>query len=158
MIIPSSPQINSAFEINRRFSFAMRSLGVGAKGAKQFCGLMDLPPSIVQSSYDVIQQNILVASNAVAEVLMRDAAKEEKLRTSLENEVEDITELSVSGDGTWQKRGFSSAFGVSTLIGVHSKKVLDVNVKSSYCKSCEVWEKRRSDAEYEEWKQEHEKN
>lgn len=33
--------------------------------------------------------------------------------------------LTVSGDETWKKRGFSSLFGVSTLVGKYSKKVLE---------------------------------
>lgn len=49
------------------------------------------------------------------------------------------------------------AFGVSTLIDMHSKKVQNVNVKSSYCKACETWKKRQGDEEYKEWRQEHEK-
>lgn len=156
-LIPSSLFINNSFEINRRFSFAMRCIGVGANGGKRFCALMDLPSPVTQSTQDLIQQNIYTSSKAVAEILMKNAVKEEQQRTSTEQEVEDVTELSVSGDGTWHKRGFSSAFGVATLIGVHSKKVLDINVKSSYCKACEIWKERQDDAEYEEWKEKHEK-
>ncbi|XP_070159831.1 LOW QUALITY PROTEIN: uncharacterized protein [Polyergus mexicanus] len=155
-LIPSCPQIGSAFEINRRFTFAMRCIDQGANGEKKFCGLMDLPPPVAEKSHNEIQKNIHVASKAVAELLMRDAVKEEQLRTSLEQEVDIVTELAVSGDGTRQKRGFTSAFGVCSLIGIHSKKVLDVNIKSAYCKACEVWGKKQDTEEYNEWKIEHE--
>jgi len=33
--------------------------------------------------------------------------------------------------------------------------VLDVCVKSKYCKSCEYWEKKKDTAEYEDWAEEH---
>ena len=62
------------------------------------------------------------------------AAKEEKKLTCDENGVEDTIHVNVSGDGTWKKRGYSSLYGVSTLIGYYSGKVLDVFVKCSYCK------------------------
>ncbi|XP_077257590.1 uncharacterized protein LOC143894826 [Temnothorax americanus] len=156
--ISSCPKIGLSYEINRRFSFAIRCLGHGASGEKKFCGLMDLPPPVAQKSHDEIQKNIHIASKAVAEMSMKDAVQEEQLRMSLEQEVENVTDLCVSGDGTWQKRGFSSLYGVCSLIGAHSKKVVDVNVKSSYCKQCEVWEKKKNTEEYNEWKIEHESN
>lgn len=37
---------------------------------------------------------------------------EEKQLTSFENDLQDTTDVSVSGDGTWKKRGFSSLCGV----------------------------------------------
>lgn len=41
--ISSCPYIQTAYEINTRFCFAMRLLGIGLNRAKKFCGLMDLP-------------------------------------------------------------------------------------------------------------------
>lgn len=77
---------------------------------------------------------------------------------NLEQEVEMTTDLSVSGDGSWQKREFSSLYGVCSLIGVHSKKIVDINIKSSYCKQCKVWAKKKDTEEYNDWKIEHESN
>lgn len=157
-LIPSCAKIGLAYEINRRFAFAMRCLGQGANAEKKFCGLMDLPPPVTQKAHDKIRNNIYEASKTVARLLMKQAVKEEQQRTSLEEEVDgEITDLGVPGDGTWQKRGYTSAFGVCSLIGVHSNKVLDVNIKSAYCKTCEVWSKHDGTEEYNEWKNEHEK-
>ncbi|EFN69934.1 hypothetical protein EAG_00287, partial [Camponotus floridanus] len=64
--------------------------------------------------------------------------------------------LTVSGDGSWRKRGFSSLFGLVTLIGWYTGKVLDVCVKSKYCKVCEYWKKKEGTAEYEEGFVDHE--
>lgn len=100
----------------------MRYLDHGSTGERKFCCLMDRPPPVTQSTHDEIQKNIYTASKAIAEVSMRDAVEEERLRTSLEEGKENIMELVVSGDGTWQKCGFSSLFGICSLIGVHSKK------------------------------------
>jgi len=153
--VSSCPKIGLSYEINRRFSFAMRCLGQGASAEKKFCGLMDLPPPVAQKSHNEIQNNIYTASKANAELLMKDAVQEEQLKTSMEQEVENATDLGVSGDGTWHKRGFSSLYGVCSLIGVHSKKIVDVNVKSSYCKECEIWVEKKDTEEYREWEIEH---
>jgi len=44
--IDSCPLISNAYEVNRRFIFSMRLLGIGLNGAEKFCGLMDLPRPI----------------------------------------------------------------------------------------------------------------
>lgn len=54
-----------------------------------------------------------------------------------------------------EKRGFSSLFGVTSLIGYFTGKVLDIFVKSSYCHECKTWESKLDSAEYEEWHEAH---
>ncbi|XP_046737742.1 uncharacterized protein LOC124406386 [Diprion similis] len=66
--------------------------------------------------------------------------------------------FSVSGDGTWKKRGFKSLYGVTTLIGYYSGKVVDLVVKSSYCQGCTFWKNKTHTKEYEEWFEDHEEN
>jgi len=87
----------------------------------------------------------------VAEILFKKTVKEEIAETCKAKNLDKITELTVSGDGTWKKRGFSSLFGVSSIIGYYTGKVIDVFVKSSYCKVCEYWSKKEGSEEYEEW-------
>ncbi|GFU20486.1 uncharacterized protein TNCV_2522251 [Trichonephila clavipes] len=47
--------------------------------------------------------------------------------------------LTVSGDGTWKTRGYSSLIGVRTVIGAETGKVLDREVLSSFCKGCDSY-------------------
>lgn len=61
----------------------------------------------------------------------------------------------MSGDETWRKRGFSSLYELVTLIGWHTGKVLDILIKSKYCKACEIWEKKADTPEYLLWKESH---
>ena len=49
------------------------------------------------------------------------------------NEVADIV---VFCDGTWQRRGFSSLNGVMTVIASDTGKCVDYRVKSKQCASC----------------------
>ncbi|CAG5109337.1 Protein of unknown function [Cotesia congregata] len=58
----------------------------------------------------------------------------EKDLTSKEEKSE--TNLTISGDSTWKKRGLTSRFGIVTLAGKYSKEILDSCVKSTYCQSC----------------------
>ncbi|KAG8226571.1 hypothetical protein J437_LFUL004743 [Ladona fulva] len=139
----SCPLISSGFEINRRFFFALRLLGIGLGGGKKFCGIIDLPPPVAHKSYDAMLRISIGLKSSHGE---REAPGKEGLND---------TEFTVSGDGSWKKRGFTSLLGLASLIGWYTGKVLDVLVKSFFCKSCEYLEDKVGSAEYEEWKEEH---
>lgn len=147
--------VKHSYEINRRFIFVMRTLGLGLKGATQFCGLMDMPAFLLQTSYDMIVKNIHECVSVVTDKLLKKACVEEMNATSEQQGDEHKSDLTVSGDGTWKKRGFTSLFGVTSLIGYYSGKIIDLFVKSSYCKQCEPWKSHKDTAEYQEWWTEH---
>ena len=50
--------------------------------------------------------------------------------------LEEITELSASVDGSWGFRGFSSRQGIVDICFEESGKVIDVILKTNYCKTC----------------------
>jgi len=130
--INSCPMIKShAYDINYRITLAMRLLGVGLHGIRKFCAFMELPHPIYHSCYDKFMKTIGSAVSNVCLTSITNAALEE-IRLSKEADMNDG--ISVSGDGSWRKRRFSSLFGVSTLIGWFSSKVIDFIVKSKYCK------------------------
>lgn len=146
--ISNSPYINRAYEINRRIVLAMRLLGIGLHGIKKFCAFMELPQPIFHSFYDKLIKTIHDATETICKVSMAKAAEIEK-KECAENG------LVVSGDGSWRKRGFSSLFGLVTLIGWSTGKVIDIIIKSKYCKACEYWKKKSDTAEYAEWLETH---
>lgn len=150
----SSPLINNkAYDINRRIVLAFRLLGIGLAGIEKFCGIMDMPRPIFHSFYEKVVNIIHIAAKTVCESSMKNAVKNEKEK---QGEKQNVDGLTVSGDGSWRKRGFSSLFGIATIIGYHTGKVLDVVIKSSYCKVCEFWNKFEGTEEYEEWQKNHE--
>lgn len=152
--INSCPKIdNKAFEINRRIILTMRLIGIGFTGLTTFIGCMDIANIFDRDIYYSILQNIHYASKAVFHVLTRKAVNEERQKNSEAGNSMDI--LTVSGDGTWSKKGFTSLFGVTTLIGKYSSKVLDLVVNSKCCKACEIWKNKLDTEEYFTWKQEH---
>lgn len=104
--VPSSERINSgAYEINYRFAFVMRILGLGFAGCEKFCGLMDLSSNfVVKSVYVSYIKKICSNVEIVAKRFFASAVQEEKAKTCKEKNLEETTELTVSGDGTWTKR------------------------------------------------------
>ncbi|KAL8573387.1 hypothetical protein ACOMHN_032402 [Nucella lapillus] len=64
-------------------------------------------------------------------------------------------DISVSFDRTWQKRGFTSLYGVGICIDVLTGLVIDYHVLSKYCHACAVNTKRLPPAELAVWKANH---
>lgn len=123
----------------------MRLLGIGIHGINTFIGLMDLGKNMNITTYYAAVKNIYVSTKAMFDEVIRKAGCEEKEKNAADGNKEN--ELILSGDGTWSKRGFSSLFGVATLIGYYSNKVLDLVVKSSFCKSCITWKNKENTTE-----------
>jgi len=153
--LSSCPKIGAAYEINRRMVFAMRLLGVGIQGIKTFCGIMDLRKGLCNNSYYKIVSIIHIAVSTIFDLCTKKAAKEEQ---NLNKEKGKKDELTVSGDGSWAKRGFSSLLGIVSLIGHYSGKIIDLVVKSSICKSCETVKKKCSKPDFERWYETHKKH
>lgn len=148
----SSPSKNNRVtEVNRRIVYAMRCLGTGLRGLEMFCGVMDLPPPVRQTTYTIIVNRILDATVAVAKDSMQRAAEKEKQLS--QHQVKG--HISVSGDGSWKTRGHLSRHGFVSVIGAESGKVIDVEVKSSHCKICSDRKGSKNGAAYEAWYEEH---
>lgn len=147
-----SVQGRTSYDINVRAVYAMRRCGVGLKGITKFCGMLNMPPPITQHSYDIITKKLGTAAESIAKQSMNHAINDLKTKEG--------TEITVSVDGTWQKRGFSSLNGVVAAVSVSTGKVIDVEIMSRHCKACIVHEslKSRNPLDYDIWKNEHEKH
>lgn len=118
-----------AQEVNRRA--ALSSHQFGHAGLSQFCAGMNLPPPVAIEAYNKHFIQIEKAAKANAEEIMKDAAKKLREKVSLKRP-EDIQEdgedsiacVSVTVDGTWQKRGHSSKIGVTFIISVETGEFL----------------------------------
>ena len=87
-------------EVNIRSVYAMRKCGVGHTGLQKFCGVMNMPPPVAQKSYDKLSQKLGVAVEKVAKTSMIEASVEVKEKGGL-------TDVGVSFDGSWQRRGIA---------------------------------------------------
>ncbi|XP_014472349.1 PREDICTED: uncharacterized protein LOC106743225 isoform X2 [Dinoponera quadriceps] len=142
--------------ILRGLGFKILMSCVGHEGANLFCSLLDICQGIGNSTYTALLENIHTAASAVYESVLSFAATQEKNMN--EEAGKPQIELTVSGDGTWKKRGFSSLFGVSTLIEKYSGKVIDAMVMNSFCGACNLWKKLKNTEpeKYEAWYADHE--
>ncbi|KAL8606721.1 hypothetical protein ACOMHN_018755 [Nucella lapillus] len=67
-----------------------------------------------------------------------------------------VIDVTVSFDGKWHKRGFTSNYGVGIVIDVMTGLVLDYEVLSKYCHACTLSEKTMmTEIERAEWRGEH---
>ena len=132
------------FEINTRAIAEMREIGKGLTSLKMLCGYLNMPPpmqiaafsslSIVGKAYETVVTDSM--NNAAHELLINEKVSE----YVTENNILDIT---VSGDGSWQKRGHSSLNGVVTLVASDTGKCVDYRVLSKHCASCKSWETKK---------------
>ena len=154
--IPSSPKIQSGYEINRRIVYAMRLIGVGFSGLLNFCGLMDISASALSlNGYYNCLRHIHIAVKAVSKIVFKKAAKEEQTKNKEKGLPED--RLTVSGDGSWPKRGFTALLGILSLTGKYTNKVIDVVVKSKICQACSYYSQKfpENTPEFDAWFTEH---
>ena len=98
------------FDVNVRTVYAMRNCGVGHTGLEKFCGLMNMPQPMTRKNMDVISNKVRDSAEKVAKASMLTAALD------LKSGEEGMTDIGVTVDGTWQKRGFSSLNGVVAVI------------------------------------------
>ena len=120
-----------AFDANKRFVYAMRSLGKGHAAAKRFCALMNMPPPPQPTAYRACNIALAKAAKTVAVKTMKDAANEFR-----NNQLKEVNQCAVSCDGTWQRRGHRSMNGCVTTLSMENGKCLDVEVLSEVCHGC----------------------
>ena len=66
--------------------------------------------------------------------------------------VNETSGLTVSGNGTWRMREFTSLFVIASIIGYHTGKFLYIVIKSLYFRMCEFRKNNKlQSSEFEEW-------
>ena len=73
--------------------------GVGYEGLQRFSGIMNMPPSVARKNYKI--------SNKLGEAVEK-VAKACMIQASVDVKENEITDIGISYDGIWQKRGYSS--------------------------------------------------
>jgi len=150
------------FEVNRRSVLASQS----RQKLANFCTTMNLPPPILSKPYSAHLKEMHLCYLTEAHNKMKDAAKRLLIKTEheephkvIENENGNrIAEVSVTVDGTWQKRGHKSKHGVVFILSVQTGEILDFEVFSHYCHACVAHEEMDKDSiQYKAWAASHTK-
>lgn len=140
-------RVGRFWDVNRQAVFAMRWIGRGRDALCKICGALDMPTPISKSAFDDHCKALYQASQQIAEASMTSAAKEVRHFNEKEGQDAPIFNTSVSFDGTWMRRGFSSKFGVFTAISWDVGKVVDYHVSSKYCHQCAIMRSRHRKGE-----------
>ena len=133
----------------------MRVIGKGRESLRKFCAVMDLPEPVRKEPFQNHTKALRDAAVEFGTDSMRGRA-DELLKAAEDKEEEHPERVAVSTDSTWMRRGYSSLYGVQTVIGFDNQKVLDVQVLSKHCNFCKVWKRKLQDkaitqAEFDAW-------
>ncbi|GFY20721.1 uncharacterized protein TNCV_1119551 [Trichonephila clavipes] len=124
----TSNTVSDGYEVNLRFVYGMRCIGMGKSAAQIFCALMNLPPP--PAKFERLYTPIFKALETVSSRSMVNSVNE----AVIENEHN--KNIAIALDGTWQKRGHSSKNGVVTATSLDNGKVIDFEFLSKYCFEC----------------------
>ena len=147
---------SKALQINRKSVFANKCAGGNLAGLQILFAMMDLPAPVTKNIYSQHVRAICEKSACQAQTSMEQAREEVRQHYAASSD-DEVVDVLVSCDGTWQRRGFSSLYGAVFVIAHETGKVVDYIVKSKHCAGCKYWEKqdKTTDA-YKKWKDAHE--
>ena len=132
----------------------MRACGQGHAGLETFTSLMNLPKPMTINNYDKIVSIIATKVKEVAETMQETC---EEIYKNLSADLNTVVGTSVSCDGSWQRRGFSSLNGVVIAISMKTGKVVDIKAMTRACKACSLKENLKKDdpLAYAHWREGH---
>ena len=95
------------FEVNLRAALAFKEVGKGYEAMSTFCAIMNMASPMSSASFDNCIDKIHDAFSAEVKKSLENASKETALKC-LPNKDGRFSQCTVSVDGTWETRGFSS--------------------------------------------------
>ncbi|CAF1300197.1 unnamed protein product [Rotaria sp. Silwood1] len=120
-------------DINLRVQLGAHLAGIGRTGIAKVFGAMNIAPPEKEDNYEEIDKGFLLPCIKKFQNKSMQAA----IYEAVDENDGDPTTLTVSGDGTWQKRGFKSIHGVAAVLSCSTTpKVLDVQRLSKKCLIC----------------------
>eukprot|EP00112_Aurelia_sp_Birch-Aquarium-sp1_P017849 Seg418.7 transcript_id=Seg418.7/GoldUCD/mRNA.D3Y31 product="hypothetical protein" protein_id=Seg418.7/GoldUCD/D3Y31 len=145
------------FEVNNRAIIAFREIGKGFSGMEKFCGLMNMMPPMAKTTFSDKNADIHDVYMSVCQKSMKEAALESQKAVEKSINEDSVSDIDVSLDGTWQRRGYASMNGVVTAISHVNGKCVDAQVLSKDCRACKTWERKKESNKnaYEQFKVHH---
>ena len=117
---------------NKLIYVNLRSVNSCLTLLRSICTNLDLPPHVTEKPYSKYIKFLEDKIKVDCERSMAGAAS--KFHVPKNGVSQDVIQIAVSVDGTWQKRhGFNSMHGVMFLISIEHGLVLDYVVKSLVC-------------------------
>ncbi len=149
---------NTPFDVNVRSTLAFRGVGCGYSAMKEWCGMMNMSSVLSKNAYINTNNKIEEAASktfkSVAETT-REILKDAYAEVGVNEDKDGILDVSVSYDGTWQKRGHTSHNGAACTIDLLTGLPIDFEVLSNYCSKCSSTADEKKD---QEWVEKHAPN
>ncbi|GFX10453.1 uncharacterized protein TNCV_1868481 [Trichonephila clavipes] len=149
----SLKSVQTSHDVNLRITQAFSHIGKGYSAIEKFCMVMNIDP-FSSTTYGKCARRLDNAYTLASENIFAEIHRE--IKNVYENGAE-ITDLSVSFDGTWLTRGHTSLIGVGCVIDMLTGYVVDFEVMSKVCRHCSVAKNKlgQSSAEFSIWYEEH---
>lgn len=133
-----------SFDVNRRVVYHSLENGGGYESLSSFCGIMNMPCMSKQAYYkqvDIIleaqesgdQAELLKAGQKLRNLLNAENDSDSDSDEETNQDDNNIVDVTVSFDGTWAKRGYTSLFGAFFVMSVDTGEVLDYHNFSKFC-------------------------
>lgn len=133
----SSPRVNvsKCFEANKKLVEAFLKIGKGHAALEVFSMVVGIHAMDKKTFSRCLNSLYEERKNFKEDVL--DIARNivRKKHEDLGNN-NDIIDITVSYDGTWQKRGHTSLYGIDLVIEILTGLVIDFEILSKYCPEC----------------------
>ncbi|CAF4711098.1 unnamed protein product [Rotaria magnacalcarata] len=117
-------------DVNIRSAVGANFVGIGYQGLAKLCAVLNLPPPLDEDHFSRTIKYVLPFFESYKFNSMKRAVEEACVHANDHN-------ITVSGDGSWQKRGFASLHGIVAVMSNCSEtKVLDLKRMSKMCSIC----------------------
>lgn len=145
---------SASYDINRRVTKAFSTISKGYGDLEQFCVIMNMNvmrKSIFIDNTKVLHKASLANSYKYLEEARNCVRNHHKKINSVTED--DVINISVSYDGTWHKRGFTSNYGVGCVIDMDTGFIIDYCILSKFCRNCSMTKQQLGEdsAEYYFW-------
>ena len=150
----------TGFDMNRRVVMAAAVNGIGFAQLQRFFGMMNMPGPMHLKTFQHYQKQLNLGVSQAAKSHLEEAAtivRQAYLDLGKEPDSDGILDITVSFDGSWQRRGRCSHNGIAAVICAVTGLILDYVTLSNYCHACEIGPDPESD-EYAAWYAAHSDN
>ncbi|KAK3910283.1 Dextranase [Frankliniella fusca] len=161
----SSPRVSAMdssrppFEINRVLVEAFLSIGSGYAAMERFCMEVGLEIMAPKSWENHLQGLLSKSADFKKEVLdrSRQAVREAHMEEDPTIQNDDVLDICISIDGSWQMRGHASSNGLVAAVDVLTGLVLDFEIMSKYCHMCQMQSSNLGEdsPEFSDWQNNH---
>ncbi|KAF8773823.1 hypothetical protein HNY73_016446 [Argiope bruennichi] len=138
----SSPREKGSkfFEANKKLVEAFLKIGKGYAALEIFSmaiGIHAMDKKTFSNCLHQLYDEKQTYKDGILEVCRKIARKKhQELSSSADPNLDDVIDITVSYDWTWQKRGHSSLYGIGIIVDILTGLIIDYEIISKYCPEC----------------------